>query len=93
LGDDIFKQPHGLNIGSDDMIYCTDTGDHTVEARLTIKCSSRQAPIELAPSALLQRHVDHYLAARTALSLYRARPLLFQRIGSDRPKASPAGLN
>ena len=29
-GDDIFNQPHGLHIGSDDMIYCTDTGDHTV---------------------------------------------------------------
>jgi len=25
-GDDVFNQPHGLHIGDDDMIYCTDTG-------------------------------------------------------------------
>jgi DNA-binding beta-propeller fold protein YncE len=29
-GEDIFKQPHGLHIGPDDSIYCTDEGDHTV---------------------------------------------------------------
>ena len=29
-GEDIFTAPHGLHIGPDDTIYCTDDGDHTV---------------------------------------------------------------
>src|SRR5690242_10347156 len=29
-GEDIFSRPHGLHIGPDDAIYCTDDGDHTV---------------------------------------------------------------
>jgi DNA-binding beta-propeller fold protein YncE len=33
-GEDLFTRPHGLHIGADDMLYCTDEGDHTVR-----KCS------------------------------------------------------
>jgi DNA-binding beta-propeller fold protein YncE len=29
-GEDLFTRPHGLHIGPDDTIYCTDIGDHTV---------------------------------------------------------------
>jgi hypothetical protein len=29
-GTDVFKNPHGLHIGPDDALYCTDDGDHTV---------------------------------------------------------------
>jgi hypothetical protein len=29
-GEDIFKHAHGLHIGPDDHLYCTDDGDHTV---------------------------------------------------------------
>ena len=29
-GRGVFKNPHGLHIGADDCIYCTDDGDHTV---------------------------------------------------------------
>ena len=29
-GEDIFTRAHGLHIGHDGMIYCTDEGDHTV---------------------------------------------------------------
>jgi NHL repeat len=29
-GEDIFSNAHGLHIGPDDTIYCTDDGDHTV---------------------------------------------------------------
>jgi DNA-binding beta-propeller fold protein YncE len=29
-GEGIFHRPHGLSIGPDDTIYCTDEGDHTV---------------------------------------------------------------
>jgi DNA-binding beta-propeller fold protein YncE len=29
-GEDIFKRAHGLHMGPDDTIYCTDEGDHTV---------------------------------------------------------------
>lgn len=33
-GEGVFTRPHGLHIGHDDAIYCTDDGDHTVR-----KCS------------------------------------------------------
>jgi len=29
-GEGVFVRPHGLHIGPDDMLYCTDDGDHTV---------------------------------------------------------------
>jgi DNA-binding beta-propeller fold protein YncE len=29
-GEDIFTRAHGLHVGADDTIYCTDEGDHTV---------------------------------------------------------------
>lgn len=29
-GQGVFRNPHGLHIGPDDCIYCTDDGDHTV---------------------------------------------------------------
>jgi DNA-binding beta-propeller fold protein YncE len=33
-GEGIFSKPHGLHVGPDDCLYCTDEGDHTVR-----KCS------------------------------------------------------
>ena len=35
-GQGVFKNPHGLHIGPDDCIYCTDDGDHTVR-KCTLK--------------------------------------------------------
>jgi DNA-binding beta-propeller fold protein YncE len=29
-GEDLFTRAHGLHIGPDDMLYCTDDGDHTL---------------------------------------------------------------
>lgn len=29
-GEGIFRRPHGIHMGPDDTIYCTDDGDHTV---------------------------------------------------------------
>lgn len=29
-GEGVFRRPHGLHMGPDDTIYCTDEGDHTV---------------------------------------------------------------
>ena len=29
-GEDLFSRAHGLHIGPDDALYCTDDGDHTV---------------------------------------------------------------
>ena len=29
-GEDVFSRAHGLTIGPDDILYCTDDGDHTV---------------------------------------------------------------
>jgi len=50
-GDGVFNQPHGLHVGDDDMIYCTDTGDHTVRKftlegtlQLTIGIPGEPAP-------------------------------------------------
>jgi len=31
-GEGRFRRPHGLHIGPDDTLYCTDDGDHTVRA-------------------------------------------------------------
>ena len=30
-GEDLFSRPHGIHIGPDDTLYCTDDGDHTVK--------------------------------------------------------------
>ena len=29
-GENVFKRPHGLHLGPDESLYCTDDGDHTV---------------------------------------------------------------
>ena len=29
-GEGVFKRPHGVHMGPDDTIFCTDDGDHTV---------------------------------------------------------------
>ena len=29
-GEEIFVRPHGVTVGPDDTLYCTDDGDHTV---------------------------------------------------------------
>ena len=29
-GEGVFRRPHGLHLGPDDALYCTDDGDHTV---------------------------------------------------------------
>lgn len=50
-GEDVFPHPHGVHIGPDDAIYCTDDGDHTVrkctlegEVLLEIGTPGKQAP-------------------------------------------------
>lgn len=50
-GEGLFKRPHGLQIGPDDTIWCTDDGDHTVRrctldgrVLLTIGVPGRPAP-------------------------------------------------
>jgi NHL repeat len=50
-GEGVFKRPHGVHMGPDDTIYCTDDGDHTVRKYaldgrllLTIGSSSQPAP-------------------------------------------------
>lgn len=50
-GHGVFQRPHGLHIGADDAIYCTDDGDHsvrkcTLDGRLllTIGVPGRPAP-------------------------------------------------
>lgn len=37
-GEEIFHRPHGLSIGHDEAVYCTDDGDHTVR-----KCTAEGA--------------------------------------------------
>jgi DNA-binding beta-propeller fold protein YncE len=50
-GEGVFKRPHGVHMGADDTIYCTDDGDHTVrkytldgKLLLTIGTSGKPAP-------------------------------------------------
>ncbi len=50
-GEGAFKRPHGVHMGPDDTIYCTDDGDHTVrkytldgKLLLTIGTSGKPAP-------------------------------------------------
>ena len=50
-GEGVFKNPHGLHIGPDQHLYCTDDGDHTVRkctpdgrVVLTIGVPGRPAP-------------------------------------------------
>src|SRR5690348_18265300 len=43
-GEGLFGRAHGLHIDSDDTLYCTDDGDHTVrseERRVGKECRSR----------------------------------------------------
>jgi hypothetical protein len=49
-GEDLFKRAHGIHMGPDDTIYCTDDGDHTVrkctldgKVLLTIGLANRPA--------------------------------------------------
>jgi hypothetical protein len=51
VGEGVFKRPHGVHMGADDTIYCTDDGDHTVrkytldgKLLLTIGTSGKPAP-------------------------------------------------
>lgn len=48
-GEDIFKRAHGLHIGPDDLLYCTDEGDHTVrkctpDGKVLLEVGSRDKP-------------------------------------------------
>jgi len=50
-GEDLFTRAHGLHIGPDDMLYCTDDGDHTLrkctpegKVELTIGVAGSPAP-------------------------------------------------
>ncbi|MBW8270429.1 peptidyl-alpha-hydroxyglycine alpha-amidating lyase family protein [Caldovatus aquaticus] len=50
-GEGLFRRPHGLHIGPDDALWCTDDGDHTVRkctpdgrVLLTIGIPGRPAP-------------------------------------------------
>jgi DNA-binding beta-propeller fold protein YncE len=50
-GEGLFKRPHGLHVGPDDCLYCTDEGDHTVRkctpdgrVLLTLGVPGRAAP-------------------------------------------------
>ena len=52
-GEGEFKRPHGVHMGPDDTIYCTDDGDHTVRKytpRRQAAAEDRQHPASLAPS-------------------------------------------
>ena len=51
-GEDVFTTPHGITIGPDDSVYCTDAGDHTVrkftpggELLMTIGDAGKHTPL------------------------------------------------
>jgi streptogramin lyase len=48
-GEGVFSKPHGVHIGPDDTIYCTDDGDHTVrkctlDGKLLLQLGEAKAP-------------------------------------------------
>ncbi len=66
-GHDLFVRPHGLHIGPDEAIYCTDDGDHTVR-----KCTlDGKLLLEIGvpgrPAAFMSGHPFHR-CTHTALS-------------------------
>jgi hypothetical protein len=66
-GEGVFKNPHGIHIGPDDSIYCTDDGDHTVRKCTTDGKVLLTIGIPAKPAAFMSGDPFHR-CTHTALS-------------------------
>ncbi|HEY4310079.1 MAG TPA: peptidyl-alpha-hydroxyglycine alpha-amidating lyase family protein [Pirellulales bacterium] len=62
-GEGVFARPHGIHIGPDDAIYCTDDLDHTVrkltsEGRLLLKLGTSGAPSDTGATSVDYRTIE-----------------------------------
>src|SRR5262245_33432317 len=63
-GTGMFQRPHGLTIGRDDAVYCTDDSDHTVrkftpEGRLLLTLGTSGRPSDTGATSVDFRTIRH----------------------------------
>ncbi len=63
-GEGLFARPHGLTIGPDDSVYCTDDLDHTVrkfspEGKLLLTLGTSRAPSDTGNTSMDFRTIRH----------------------------------
>ena len=102
-GQGVFSNPHGLHIGPDDSIFCTDDGDHTVrkctldgKILLTLGVPDKPSPY-MSRRAVQPLHAHGRLAGKRLLRLRRLRqcphPQIFAaRASRSCPGARPASM-
>ena len=77
-GEGVFARPHGITIGPDDMVYCTDDLDHTVkkftpEGKLLLTLGTSGKPSNTGATSIDYRTIQHagepfYFPTNVALS-------------------------
>ncbi len=77
-GERVFARPHGITIGPDDMVYCTDDLDHTVkkftpEGKLLLSLGTSGKPSNTGATSIDYRTIRHagepfYFPTNVALS-------------------------
>ncbi len=77
-GEGVFARAHGITIGPDDMVYCTDDLDHTVrkftpEGRLLLTLGTSGKPSDTGATSIDYRTIQHaglpfYFPTNVALS-------------------------
>ena len=77
-GEGVFARPHGITIGPDDMVYCTDDLDHTVkkftpEGKLLLTLGTSGKPSNTGATSIDYRTIRHagdpfYFPTNVALS-------------------------
>lgn len=66
-GEDLFTRAHGIHIGADDMLYCTDDGDHTVRKITTDGVVQLEIGVPGSPAAYMSG-LPFHRCTHTALS-------------------------
>ena len=61
-GEGMFARPHGISVGADDAVYCTDDCDHTVrkltaDGRLLLTLGTSGKPSDTGATSMDYRHV------------------------------------
>ena len=63
-GDGVFVRPHGITVGADDTVFCTDDFDHTVRAfsprgELRLKLGASGQPSDTGATSIDYRTIKH----------------------------------